>query len=61
MTRYEEMVFERKAEQHFRGQRELPEGRNFLWNTFRFREEYDMDAYRKNFDKIFPNAPGANL
>lgn len=45
-------------EKHFRSHRELPAGRNFrCWNR-----EKDVKAdrkYRENFDKVFPNSPGA--
>lgn len=59
MTRQEEIAFEKKAEKHFRSQRELPNGRDFRWNS-----EKDPEAerkYRKNFDSIFPNSPGAGI
>lgn len=61
MTRAEEAASERQIEQSFRSQRELPNGRNFLWDTFRFKTEEDIHNYRINFDRIFPNAPGAGL
>jgi|WetSurMetagenome_2_1015567.scaffolds.fasta_scaffold533235_2 hypothetical protein len=54
-------VFEAKAEQYFAGQRELPKGRDFRWNTFRFNTTQDIENYRTNYDRIFPNAPGAGL
>jgi len=60
MTPQQEAAFEKKAEKHFKGQRELPNGRNFrFWN-------HDKDTkadkqYRKNFDKVFPNSPGAGI
>lgn len=39
--------------------RELATGRNFLWNVMRF---HDNDTtYAKNFDRIFPDAPGAGI
>lgn len=61
MTEYDERVFEEKAERHFQGQRELPHGRDYRWNTFRFISKVDRANYRKNFSKIFPNAPGSFL
>ena len=61
MTRHEEAVFEAKAERHFRSHRELPRGRDFRWNTFRFNNEADLAHYRHNFDRIFPSAPGAGI
>ena len=56
MTPEQERQFEKKAEQHFKGQRELPNGRDFRWNSQR-----DFEAekrYRQNFDAVFPNSPG---
>lgn len=38
--------------------RELKPGRNFLWDVMRY---HDGQDYRKNFDAIFPNAPGAGI
>jgi hypothetical protein len=61
MTAQEEKVFEDKAERYFKGQRELPPGRDFRWNTFRFNEKRDIENYRANYDRIFPQAPGAGL
>lgn len=63
MTPYEEAVFERKAEKHFKSHREIPNGRDFRFNC---REGYIDDPERskkfnKNFDTIFPNAPGAGF
>jgi len=59
MTAQEEIVFEKKSARHFKSQRELPPGRDFRWNS-----EKDPKAekrYRDNFDKIFPNSPGAGI
>lgn len=56
-----EAEFERKAEAHFRGQRELPNGRNFRWEHFRFDTGKDRESYRANYDRIFPDAPGAGM
>jgi len=60
MTRQEEAAFEAKAEKHFRSHRDVPSGRNFhTWE-----HEHDPEAekkYRSNFDKVFPNAPGAGI
>lgn len=53
--------FCKKRERHFKGQRELPTNRNFLWNSFRYKTEEDMNNYRNNFDDIFPNSPGAGI
>lgn len=61
ITPGQEAALDSKIDQHFRSQRELPSGRNFLWNTYRFKDERDIDNYRKNFDDIFPNAPGAGI
>lgn len=61
MTRYEEAKHERFEENYFKSQREIPNGRNFLWDTYRFRTKSDIDSYRDNFDRIFPNAPGVGI
>lgn len=48
--------FVQKREKHFKSQRELPNGRDFRWNMQR---DFDAETlYRKNFDRIFPDAPG---
>jgi hypothetical protein len=50
MTRQEEIAFEKKAEKHFRGQRELPNGKSIWFNT-----HYDPVAdrkYKANYDNI---------
>lgn len=39
--------------------RELATGRNYLWNVMRFHE--NDEGYRNNFDRIFPDAPGAGI
>ena len=57
MYAHEEAAFERKAEKHFRSQRELLPGRDFRWNVFRFRDE--DDGFRSRFDETFPAAPGS--
>lgn len=41
-----------------KSQRELKNGRNFLWNVMRF---HDNDDYRDEFDRIFPKAPGVGI
>ena len=61
MTAEEEAKFDKWAENSFRSQRELPNKRNFLWDTFRFRTKKDIDSYRRNFDLVFPHAPGAGI
>lgn len=54
-----ERAFEEKAERHFNSQRELPRGRNFLWNTMRFHDGTVKDAYAIGMCRTFPNAPGS--
>lgn len=64
MTKQQKDAVERSTdaqiEKHFRSHRELPAGKNFTcWN-----KEHDPGAdqkYRDNFDRVFPNAPGAGL
>uniref|UniRef100_A0A6M3XHI9 Uncharacterized protein n=1 Tax=viral metagenome TaxID=1070528 RepID=A0A6M3XHI9_9ZZZZ len=57
----EDQAFDRKSEQFHRGQKELRPGRNFLWNTFRYKTRKDLDNFRKNFDLTFPGAPGVGF
>lgn len=52
LTAQQEALLDRKMDERFRSQRELKSGRNFLWNTFRFKLERDIGNYRDNFDKI---------
>ena len=61
MTREEEAKFDHWAEKQFRSQRETPNGRSFLWDTYRWKTRADMLNYRKNFDRVFPKAPGARM
>lgn len=61
MTKAEEAAFEKKSEAFFRSHRELPTGRNFLCFAMRYRDKNDMDNYRSNMDKLFPDAPGAGI
>lgn len=56
-----EQAFDRKSDQFHKGQKELPPGRNFMWNTFRHKDKFDRDSYRINFDAAFPNAPGTGF
>ena len=58
MTPEYEKAIEKKMESHFRGQRELKKGRNFLWNSLRYKTFDDVENYRNNFDRIFKNSPG---
>lgn len=51
MTPAQEAAFEAKAEQHFKGQRELANGRNFrCWN--RTESQEDRQRYSENYDQI---------
>ena len=61
MTRAEEAAFEKKAEKHFRSHRELPTGRDFRWNQPHHHAIAGDKNFRENFDRIFPNAPGAGI
>lgn len=57
----EDREFDRKAEAEFRSHRGLKDGRNFLWNVFRWQTKSSRDKYRENFDLAFPDSPGAGL
>ena len=49
-----------KMEKHFRSHRDTPDGKNFVfWNKKPSKKE--EASYRKGFDSIFPNAPGAGV
>lgn len=48
----QEAAMDRKMDQHFRSQRELPNGRHFRWDTYRFITEDENKSYRENFDQI---------
>lgn len=58
MTKEELAKFEKKSEQHFKGQRELQCGRDYRWNSYRYITAEDRKNFRENFDKVFKNAPG---
>lgn len=56
-----EAEFERKAERYFAGQREIPRGRNFLWNTMRYHDGSVKDSYAIGMCRTFPDAPGSRM
>lgn len=51
MTPAQEVAFNQKVEKHFRGQRELPDGRDFRCFN-RTETEADRQKYRDNYDGI---------
>lgn len=57
----EEDEFWRRSNQYFKSQRDIPSGRSYLWNYYHAKSKDDLDNYRKNFDRIFPNSPGAGI
>ncbi len=60
MTEQEERVFEAAAEKHFKSHQDVPNGRNFAcWNHEE--DEETIKNYRTNFDRCFPNSPGAGF
>ena len=61
MTPYEEAVLDKKIDKHFESQRELPLGRDYLWNRYRYITKKDKDNFRKNFDQTFKDSPGAGI
>lgn len=63
MTRREEAIFEAKAEKHFKGHRELPNKRDHRFNCSGgyINSSKRQKVFNKNFDNIFPNAPGAGF
>lgn len=60
MNAEQERAFEAKAEKHFKSHRDTPCGRNFVFWEHEETEE-NKKNYRKNFDKCFPNSPGAGI
>ena len=61
MTREEEAKFHKQEESYFRGQRELPPGRDYRWTSYRFITRQDRKNFRRNFDRIFPESPGRGI
>ncbi len=60
MNAQQEAAFEKKAEKHFRGHRDTPCGRNFaFWDHEETKES--KKNYKDNFDRTFPNSPGAGM
>jgi hypothetical protein len=50
----------KKEERYFSSQRDTPDGRNFVyWNRDPSKQE--KENYRDNYDKLFPDAPGAGI
>ena len=56
MTPQQEHEFETKAEKMLAGQREVPNGRNFLAWVMRYQNN---EAYREKFDNTFFDSPGS--
>lgn len=61
MTKAQEAAFDKRVEKEFKSHRELQNGRDFRWNQPHWHATAGDQAYRDNFDKIFPNAPGAGI
>jgi hypothetical protein len=60
MNAQEERNFEAKSEQHFKGHRDTPCGRNFMhWDHVNTPEA--TKKYAENFDATFPNSPGFGM
>ena len=56
-----EAEFDKRVERHFRGQRELLPGRDYRYNVLGWITHDERQSYRKNFDQVFPNSPGARI
>jgi len=54
----EEAIFEAKAEKMLAGQRELPLGRDFRWNRFRYLGE-QTDDFGERWEHTFRCSPGS--
>lgn len=62
MTQQEESALDAKMDNHFRNTHpELPKGRDYRAFSYRFISAKDRQNYRKNFDNIWPKAPGAKI
>lgn len=61
MTPDQERDFNRRAEQMLQGHRPAPDGRDYRAFVFSEITAEDRDNYRKNFDRVFPDAPGAGI
>lgn len=61
MTPQEEARAERLIEKDLKHHRTFPNGRDYRCFVQRFITDDERDSYRSNFDKIFPNAPGAGF
>jgi hypothetical protein len=61
MIKTEEAIFEQKAEQHFKGHRSPPNGRNFLAFVERYHGGKVQDNYDMGMCRTFPNAPGSRM
>uniref|UniRef100_A0A6M3IGP5 Uncharacterized protein n=1 Tax=viral metagenome TaxID=1070528 RepID=A0A6M3IGP5_9ZZZZ len=54
-----EAIFEKKAERMLRGQRELQSGRDYRAFYERYRTDVNNDDFDRNFDEVYPDAPGS--
>jgi len=61
MHEHEEKISEAQMERHFKSHPELKPGRDYRMEIFHCITEDERDKYRKNFDDVFPNAPGAGI
>lgn len=61
MTPQQEAEFERKAEESFKSHRSFPNGRDYRCFTQHAITMKERELYRKNFDQVFPKAPGRGL
>ena len=59
MTPAQEVEFEAKAEKMLKGHRSSPDGRDYRAFYQSNITDEQRNNYRLNFDRIFPNAPGA--
>lgn len=61
MNRLDEIKFEKKVDREMAGHRGLKNGRDYRWNVFRHITAKDRENFRKGYDQVFPNAPGAGI
>ena len=57
-TPQEDAIYSNKMEKMLAGQRELPLGRDFRWNVFRYRDE-QTGEFERRWEDTFRCSPGS--
>lgn len=61
MNKLEYAKFCKVRDKQMRSHRDANWGRNFMMHRFRHEGTEDRNNYSSNFDRIFPDAPGAEV